>query len=69
MKRNKFKSYDDLPLMLSVPELTDVLGISRASAYELVKSKGFPALYIGNRIVIPKDNLIAWIKCNTGGEK
>ena len=69
MKRNKFKSYDDLPLMLSVPELTDVLGISRASAYELVKSKGFPVLHIGNRIVIPKDELIAWIKCNTGGEK
>ena len=69
MKRNKFKSYDDLPLMLSVPELTDVLGISRAGAYELVKSKGFPALHIGNRIVIPKDDLIAWIKRNTGGEK
>ena len=69
MKRNKFKSYDDLPLMLSVPDLTAVLGISRASAYELVKRKDFPALHIGNRIVIPKDNLIAWIKCNTGGEK
>ena len=69
MKHNKFKSYDDLPLMLSVPDLTEVLGISRASAYELVKSKGFPALYIGNRIVIPKEELIAWIKCNTGGEK
>ena len=69
MKRNKFKSYDDLPLMLSVPDLTEVLGISRAGAYELVKSKGFPALHIGNRIVIPKDELIAWIKCNTGGEK
>ena len=69
MKRNKFKSYDDLPLMLSVPDLTDVLGISRASAYELVKSKGFPALYIGNRIVIPKEELIAWIRRTIGGEK
>ena len=69
MKDAKFKNYDDLPLMLSVPDLTAALGISRASAYELVKSKGFPALHIGNRIVIPKDNLIAWIKCNTGGEK
>ena len=69
MKEVKFKNYNDLPLMLSVPELTEVLGISRAGAYELVKSKGFPALHIGNRIVIPKDGLIAWIKCNTGGEK
>ena len=69
MKRNKFKSYDDLPLMLSVPELTDVLGISRASAYELVKRKDFPALHIGNRIMIPKEDLISWIRRNTGGEK
>ena len=69
MKGVTYKSYDDLPLMLSVPDLTAELGISRAGAYELVKSKGFPALHIGNRIVIPKDDLIAWIKCNTGGEK
>ena len=69
MKHNKFKSYDDLPLMLSVPDLTDVLGISRAGAYELVKSKGFPALHIGNRILIPKEELIAWIRRSTGGKK
>ena len=69
MKEVKFKNYDDLPLMLSVPDLTEVLGISRAGAYELARSKDFPALHIGNRIVIPKDDLIAWIKCNTGGEK
>ena len=69
MKHNKFKSYDDLPLMLSVPDLAEALGISRAGAYELVKSKGFPALHIGNRIVIPKEELITWIRRNTGGEK
>ena len=69
MKEATYKSYDDLPLMLSVPDLTAALGISRSGAYELVKSKGFPALYIGNRIVIPKEELIAWIRRNTGGEK
>ena len=69
MKDITYKSYDDLPLMLSVPDLTAVLGISRASAYELVKRKDFPAPHIGNRIVIPKDGLIAWIKRSTGSEK
>ena len=67
MKETKFKSYDDLPLMLSVPDLTEALGISRAGAYELVKSEGFPTLHIGNRILIPKDELIAWIKRSTRG--
>ena len=69
MNEIRFKTYDDLSLMLSVPDLTEVLGISRAGAYELVKSEGFPALHIGNRILIPKEELIAWIKENTNRVK
>ena len=67
MNDTVFKSYDDLPLMLSVPDLTALLGISRAGAYELGKRKGFPALHIGKRVLVPKDKLIAWIEENTGG--
>lgn len=65
MKEVKFKSYDELPLMLSVPEMA-ALGISRAGAYELVRTEGFPALKIGSRIVIPKDELREWVKQKTG---
>ena len=43
-----------------------VLGISRAGAYELVRSDGFPALRIGSRIVVPKEKFIDWINANTG---
>ena len=57
MKKETFKSYEDLPLMLSVPEMATALGISRAGAYELARSEGFPVLRIGNRIVIPNDKL------------
>ena len=61
MRNTKFKSYDDLPLTLTAPEVGEVLGISRAAAYELVRSKGFPSMRIGTRILVPKDRLIAWI--------
>jgi hypothetical protein len=61
VKKETFKSYEDLPLMLSVPEMAAALGISRAGAYELARSEGFPALRIGNRIVIPKDKLQEWV--------
>ena len=61
MKKETFKSYEDLPLMLSVPEMAAALGISRAGAYELARSEGFPALRIGTRIVIPKDKLQEWV--------
>ncbi len=61
MEKTQYKSFDDLPLMLSVPELAGVLGISRTRAYELAREKGFPTLKIGSRILIPRDKLIAWI--------
>ena len=61
MRSTKFKNYEDLPLTLTAPEVGEVLGISRASAYELVRSKGFPSIRIGTRILVPKDKLIAWI--------
>lgn len=65
MKKVKYTSYDELPLMLSVPEVAAVLGISRAGTYELVKSEGFPSLKIGSRIVVPKEKFIDWIDCQT----
>ena len=61
MRERKFKSYEDLPLTLSAPEVAEVLGISRAAAYALVRSKGFPHMKIGTRILVPKDKFIAWI--------
>ena len=63
----KYNSYDELPMMLSVPDVASVLGISRAGAYELVKEKGFPTLSIGSRILIPRDKLIAWIDEKSSG--
>ena len=69
MKKEIFKSYEELPLMLSVPEMAAALGISRAGAYELARSEGFPALRIGTRIVIPKDELREWIKRNMGKQE
>ncbi len=65
MRSTKFKNYEDLPLTLTAPEVGEVLGISRASAYELVRSKGFPSIRIGTRIIVPKDKLIAWINEQT----
>ena len=65
MRESKYKNYADLPLTLTAPEVGEVLGISRASAYELVRSKGFPHIRVGNRILVPKDKFIDWIADNT----
>ena len=67
MNECAYKNYDELPLMLNVVQVASVLGFSRAGAYELVHSEGFPALKIGSRIVVPKEKFIAWVEQNTGG--
>ncbi|MGN8750782.1 helix-turn-helix domain-containing protein [Oscillospiraceae bacterium HCP3S3_D12] len=65
MRESKYTRYDALPLTLTVPEVGEVLGISRAAAYELVRSRGFPSMRIGTRILVPKDKFIQWIDQQT----
>ena len=56
-----YTSLDQLPLALSAEDVAQVLGISRANAYTLMHSKGFPTIKIGKRMTVPKDKLIEWI--------
>ena len=60
--KNNFTSYDQLPLALSAEEVSQVLSISRANAYALMHSKGFPTLKIGKRMTVPKDKLMEWME-------
>ena len=71
MKESKYKSYDDLPLFLNAEMVAKVLGVSPASSYELMHEAGFPTLRVGNRMVVPKEEFIRWVKENTkgGGER
>ena len=63
--RTDYRTFEELPAMLTAEELGRALGISRAGAYALIHSKGFPALRIGKRLMVPKDKLSAWIDRNT----
>ena len=60
MKQCSYKSYDELPLMMNVEMVAGLLGISVSGAYELMHEKGFPALKIGTRLMVPKYKFIAW---------
>ena len=56
-----YKTFDDLPMFLSVPTVSKVLGISASSGYELMHEKNFPAIKIGSRILVPRDKLKEWL--------
>ena len=62
-----YTSIEQLPLALSAEDVAQVLGISRANAYELMHSEGFPTLKIGKRMTVPKDKLIEWIQTRIAG--
>jgi excisionase family DNA binding protein len=45
---------DSRKLALRVPEVAELLGISRGLAYELVARRELPALRLGRRLVVPR---------------
>lgn len=62
-----YTSLEQLPLALSAEDVAQVLGISRANAYALMHSKGFPTLKIGKRMTVPKVKLIEWMEKQLAG--
>ena len=64
--KNQVTSYDQLPVALKADQVAAVLGISRAGAYNLMRSEGFPTLFIGKRMIVPKDKLIDWMDEHVG---
>jgi excisionase family DNA binding protein len=53
----------------NIPEIAAMLGISRVSAYDLAHSKGFPAIFVGERrIVVPREAFERWLNNATASE-
>ena len=56
-----YTSYNQLPLSLNANDIAAVLGISRDNAYTLMRAKGFPTIFIGKRMIVPRDKFIEWM--------
>ena len=67
MKVSTYHSYDDLPLFLNAELVSQVLGVSISSAYELMHEEAFPSVRVGSRFVVPKDKFQQWVEQQTGG--
>mgnify|MGYP004696539993 CR=1 FL=1 len=59
-----YTHYDQLPLVLSVDDLTEILGIGRNTAYELIRYGKIKSVRIGHQIRVPKDSLLDYLKEN-----
>lgn len=52
---------DKEKLTYTVIEMAQVLNIGKNKAYELVRTEGFPVVYIGSTIRIPVSALQKWL--------
>lgn len=69
MKESTYKTYEELPLFLNADTVAQVLGIAKSSAYELMHEKDFPAIRVGNRMLVEKTKFKAWADKEATGEE
>lgn len=66
-KREEQIQHISIPKMtLTVEQMADELNISKPTAYNLVKSEGFPAFAIGHRLLINRQGLQQWLDLKSG---
>ena len=60
---SKLKSFENLPLVLRIDDLMQLLGIGRNSAYDLVHPNQLHVIRVGRQIRIPRDEIIRFLSC------
>ena len=51
----------DVRLTWTIPEVADLLGISRNRAYELARESAFPVIRLGRRCLVPRAQFMGWL--------
>lgn len=59
--KQMFDGRIDLTGVRSIAELMERTGLSRSTCYRLTREPGFPAVRIGNRLIIDADKLSVWL--------
>lgn len=52
---------DDLPLVLTVSDISEILGIGKNTAYDLVRSGAIKSVRVGRQIRVPKSAFLEFI--------
>jgi excisionase family DNA binding protein len=56
----------DLPFMLTVSQVRQLLRLSKPKAYGLLQIPGFPVVRFGKAIRVPRQALLDWLEAQTG---
>lgn len=61
MRENTYIDFHDVPLLLTPPQVADLLEIPTDAAYDLIRKHGLPYTEIDGQVSIRKDELICWL--------
>ena len=60
------KTIQDLPLVLKVKDIMDLLAVSHNTAYDLVRSGQIKSIKVGKTYRIPRAAVEEYLRCATG---
>ena len=55
------KTFEDYPMILTAPHISEILMISNPTAYQLMEDPTFPLIRIGRNKRVRKDAFINWL--------
>ena len=61
MGENTYIDFHDLPLLLTPPQVAELLGVPINSAYNLIRKHGLPHTTLHGQAFVRKDELICWL--------
>ena len=61
MRENSYIDFHDLPLLLTPPQVAELLEIPIDGAYDLIRKHGLPHTTLHGQAYVRKDELICWL--------
>lgn len=65
MAKQKITDVEQLPLMMKMRDVANVMDIALRRAYELAQNPTFPKVVVGKSIRVPRDAFFRWLDQET----
>lgn len=69
MEKQRITDIEQLPLMMKMRDVANVMDIALRRAYELAQNPTFPKVVIGKSIRVPRDAFFRWLDQETPPNK
>ena len=66
MSERSVKSLEALPVVLTMKDVQDTLGLCKPTTYALAHTQGFPVVKFGKAFRVPREAFIRWLNEQAG---